>query len=358
METKEYPRPDYWKTRLDEVDEVMSIVKKGKVSVLTKSAGGRNVYLVEYGEKEDFNRTANYSSSLGAGSEKYYANKYGKKPVVFIIGAEHGDELEGTVAILNTIKMIETGEDFKGDEIPFFAECIKDCRLLFIPIANPDGRSHMAIDTLHGVPNAVFRHYGQGRWKDGSLCMYPACKTIHPIKDAVSFLGAYFNDDGVNIMHDDFFGQMANETKAIIETAKAEAPYFTLNLHGGANTKNEIAHPDYAPRYIKERIQALKYNVRDEAEKHGLSCLVNDIREDDVYPPRTFNLISALYHCSGTTSVLYESNEGLDFSDYRPLDEWEGCFTYEEIILHHYILFEQTIRFAMELAKNETEGEK
>jgi hypothetical protein len=343
-------RPDFWKTRLDEVDAVMETVKKGKVSVVTKSAGGRNVYLVEYGEKQDFNRTANYSSALGGGSPKHYADRTGKKPVIFIIGAEHGGEVEGTVAILNMIRMIETGKDFRGNTNPFFLECIKDCRLLLIPIANPDGRARMDIDTFHGLPYERFRHYAQGRWKDGTLCEYPRCKTIHPIKDYVSFLGAYFNDDGVNLAHDDFFGDKAKETQAIFETADRESPDFTLHLHGGGNVINEIAHPDYMPLYVKERIQELKLRVKSETEKLGLATLVNEIREDNVYPPRTFNLYSALHFVCGTISVIYESNEGLDYTGHRELNpEWETLFTCEEIMNLHYILFEQTIRLAQDL---------
>ena len=343
-------RPEFWKTRLDEVEAVMKTVRKGKAQVVAKSAGGRDVYLVEYGEKQDFRRTANYSSALGAGSPKYYADRTGKKPVIFLIGAEHGDELEGTVAILNLIQMIETGKDFRGGSNEYLAGCIKDCRLLMIPIANPDGRSHMPIDTLHGVKYEEFRHYGQGRWKDGTLCMYPQCKTVHPIKDHVSFLGAYFNDDGVNLVHDDFFGKKANETSAILDTADRESPDFSIHLHGGGNVINEIDHSDYAPLYIKERIQGLKLRVQAETEKLGLATLVNKIREDNFYPPRTFNIMSALHFVCGTASILYESNEGLDYTGLRELDPaWETIFSYDEILTLHYILFEQTIRLASEI---------
>jgi hypothetical protein len=226
--------------------------------------------------------------------------------------------------------------------------------LLLLPIANPDGRARMAIDTLHGVKYDEFRHFGQGRWKDGTLCEYPACKTVHPIKDHVSFLGAYFNDDGINLAHDDFFGKKAPETQAIFETGDRESPDFTIHLHGGGNVINEVAHPDYMPLYVKERIQELKLRVKAETDKLGLPSLINEIREDNVYPPRTFNLYSALHFVCGTISVIYESNEGLDYSGHRPLDpEWETLFTCEEILNLHYILFEQTIRFAGELrAKN------
>jgi len=344
-------RPDYWKTRLEEIDDILKTVKKGTVRVVAKSPGGRNVHLVEYGEKQDFNRTANYSSACGAGHPRFFADKKGKKPVIFIIGAEHGSEMEGIAGIMNLIQMIETGKDFKGDSVPFLAECIQHCRLLLMPVANPDGRARFPYDTLNGVLYEDFRHYAQGRWKhNGELCLYPMCKEIHPIKEASSVLGAYFNDNGYNLVHDDFFGKMQPETQAIFDICDAEAPDFTLHLHGGGNVKNEIAHANHLPLYVKEIIQDLKARAAVEHEKHNLPALCNEISYDDNFPPRPFNIMSATYYACGTISVLYESNQGLDYRNHRPLEtEWEACMTHEQILLHHYILFEQTIKKAADM---------
>ena len=343
-----YERPAFWKTRLDELDEAMGGVRKGTARVVTKSAGGRDVWLVEYGERQDFGRTANYGSSLGAGSAKYYADKKSKKPVVFLIGAEHGGELEGTVAILNMIRMIETGADYGGRTVPYLRDCTENCRLLLMPTANPDGRSRMEIDTMNRVPHEVFLHYAQGRWSDGTLCGYPACKRVHPIKESVSFLGSYFNDDGVNLVHDDFFGKMAAETRAIFDVADAEAPDLTIHLHG-ASCKNEIDCASYSPRFIKEIVQELKHRVTDEADKYGLPTLLNEIREDDTNPPAPFNIMSALHHACGTVSMLYECNQGVLLPEGSELQEWQAMLTCDEILAELYILFEQTIRFAHEL---------
>jgi len=205
----------------------------------------------------------------------------------------------------------------------------------------------MDIDTLHGVRYEDFRHYCQGRWLDGTLCEYPQCKQVFPIKDACSFLGSYFNDDGINLVHDNFFGKMAAETQAIFDIAIAEAPDITLHLHGGGNVINEIDHSSYAPRYMKEQVQELKMLVKKVTEDAGLPTLVNEIREDDSYPPKTFNIMSALHHACGTVSVLYESNQGLDYTGVREPDPvWETLLSYEEIFKLHYFLFEQTIKYA------------
>lgn len=40
--------PVYWKTRPEDVAETCNLVKKGRVSIPTRSAGGRPIYMVEY----------------------------------------------------------------------------------------------------------------------------------------------------------------------------------------------------------------------------------------------------------------------------------------------------------------------
>ena len=199
--------PVYWKSRMSDIEEIMQTVKKGKARTVAKTPGGRDVWLAEYGEKQDFNRTATYSSACGAKDVNAYADKRDKKPVVFIIGAEHGSEIEGTVACVNLIKMIETGTDFAGNSIPFLRDCIDKIRLLVIPIANPDGRARFPVITAHGLKRETFRGYGQGFWNDGSRCVYPKAKAFQPIKKYSSKIGAYYNDDGVNLVHDNFFGK-------------------------------------------------------------------------------------------------------------------------------------------------------
>jgi len=287
---------------------------------------------------------------MGAKDRKYFADKTGKKPVIFIIGAEHGDELEGTVAILNWIKMIETGTDFKGETIPYLRDCINDCRLLLIPIANPDGRARMTIDTLVGVDMDTFLHFAQGRWHDGTFCRHLGGKSVHPIKNAVSHLGSYYNDDGINIAHDDFFGKMASETQVLFDIVKREAPDFTLHIHGATTIKHEIECANYTPRPLKELVQELKYKVRDEADRQGLKgkTLTNQIRNEDNSPP--FALYSAIHHACGTLSITVESNQGvLPPEDHVLEDSWETMMDEDEIMRMQYILYEQTIRHAHEL---------
>src|SRR5262245_44297178 len=67
--------PSFWKSRLFDIEAAVRAVKKGQVSVLAKSAGGRNIYLVAYGEKQNWHSTANYNSAAAGTDPASYARK-------------------------------------------------------------------------------------------------------------------------------------------------------------------------------------------------------------------------------------------------------------------------------------------
>ena len=78
--------------------------------------------------------------------------------------------------------------------------------------ANPDGRSRVTPEAMVGRTGKDLRYWGQGTWAGGSLCGWSECKQVHPIQN-VGFLGGYFTDDHINIMHDNFFHLMARESQ-------------------------------------------------------------------------------------------------------------------------------------------------
>src|SRR5690606_13828264 len=129
----------------------------------------------------------------------------------------------GIVGILNLINIIEKGEDLRGRRWDYINENWHRFRIILVPCINPDGRSRVPFDSMVGKTFETMRYYMQGTWKDGSLCGWPGCKKVHPIKESVEFLGAYFNDDGVNMLTDNVFSPMANETKLLMELAEYEA---------------------------------------------------------------------------------------------------------------------------------------
>ncbi len=329
----------FWKTTLAHIDEALDGIKIGQVHDLCTSAGGHRIRYVTYGEKPDYSRRANYSSACGARDPRCHADREGKPAAIMLIGATHGQETEGIAAILNLISLLETGRDLRGLEVPSITGAYrKTCpRLVIIPAYNADGRARCLPDSMIGESPESLRYHGQGTWKDGSLCGWPDCKKIHPIRDAAGFLGAYYNDDGVNLMHDNFFSPMAAETKALLRLCDAESPECVIGLHGGSNSTNELLQPDYVPVYIKEAVHRLAEDLAVRQTSRGLRSHVRAVTGEPGFPPPSFNLTSALHHVSGAVSSTYESNEGL--AD-------RNAFTAEEILLHHYCLFESLLNTA------------
>lgn len=332
----EYP---FWKTRPEDVEAMLDSARLGKVHTLCQSAGGRTIRYLTYGEPEDYGRQANYNSACGARNPAYYANRAGKRPTILIFGATHGQETEGVAAMMNLISLLETGRDLRGEARPEITEAFAraDCRLILLPLYNYDGRVRCEPDSMLGETMESLRHYGQGRWKDGSLCGWPECKTVHPIKEAVSFLGGYFNDDGVNLMQDNFFLPMAQETRALLELCDRESPECTVALHGGDNCTNFFCPIEYASQEAKEGVRRLAEATAVYEGELGFVSRVLPISESKGNPPPSFNLASAIHHVCGGVSAVYESNEGL---------AKDNGFSAEEILLRHYCMFRAVLSLA------------
>jgi len=288
--------------------------------------------MVTYGPKQDFARTANYNSACGAKDPTYYANKEGKKNVVLLVGGTHATEFEGISALINLIKLIETGSDYLGNAYDFANDI--DARLIIIPIFNVDGRARQPVDTLLGLENHKSRSYTLAEWKDGTVCSWPECKAHHPLDfDKMAHVGGYYNDAGVNFMHDDFFGEMQPETRALLGLVGEEAPDFTLLLHSGGDMASTPLQLSYVPMYIKEKIMELSIKVKVAADARGLRAGVdnlNDLR--CAYPTQSFNLTCAIHHMCGGMATTYESESVASEA------------MYERIMRMHYTLFEETFK--------------
>src|SRR6266700_4426070 len=225
--------PPFWKSRLTDVDFALRQVKKGRVSLLAKSAGQRNVHLVSYGQKDDLVSTANYNSACGGERPASYRRKDGKqKPVVFLLGPVHGGEIEGVVGLNNLIHVAENGQDLRGRKWPQLVANLDRCRVLIVPVGNPDGRVRCLADTWVGADERTYERICMGTQPDGTDYAWPRVKRYHPMRGAaVGTLGAYFNDAGINLMHDEWFQPMAEETRGFLRLAREEAPDFIVSLH-------------------------------------------------------------------------------------------------------------------------------
>jgi hypothetical protein len=295
--------------------------------------------MVEYGKSNLPPRKANLSSALGGKDFNCYADKRGEDyiPTVYIAGCIHGGEFEGTVAIMNLISLLETGVDLAGNKNEKLLAAAQRVHLILTPMCNPDGRSHIPFDNFVGHTFYDLRYYNQGIWKDGSLCGWPECKQVHPIKDHVEFLGGYFNDDGINLMHDNFFHPMAKETQALLDLCESEHADWILHLHGGSNSLNALLQTHYVTLECQQAIQDLaktcdEYCLAHESDlRFTLPGLPG--KETGATPP-SFNLPSAAHHVCGGVSAVFESNEHISTQ--------EGPkFSHEQIYRSHRILFEQ-----------------
>lgn len=337
--------PIYWKTRLDEVEQTLELVKKGTVTKASVSAGGRPIYVVEYGKSNLKRGNTNCSSALGAHDLSAYADKSGEDyiPTVFLVGCTHGGEFEGTVAILNMIKAIETGTDYAGEKHEELVALAEKAHLVLIPMVNPDGRSHIPFDSFVGKTFYDLRYYNQGTWKDGELCGWPGCKMKHPIKEYVDYLGGYFNDDGVNMMHEDYFSANASAgTRLVLDVCRNEAPDMSILLHGGSNCINCLFPVYYISGKVKKDIMAFQESYKALCDKNGVRYQITEFPDYDEKPGeyRPFTLTSAMHHCCGEPAFTFESNQGL-------CDHGNVIYDYDEIYKAHMLLFEDTIRYAL-----------
>jgi hypothetical protein len=217
--------------------------------------------------------------------------------------------------MLNLIRVAETGVDMRGKEWSSLRNKLAACRIIIVPCGNPDGRLRCPYDSFVGLPVEIMTKYGQGTRTDGSSWGWPQAKSLHPMKGNVGILGAYFNDEGINLMHDDWFAPMAAETESILEIARSEAPDMTVSLHSHHH-KPRILPAHYVPWFMKMRVDSLTRLVNQRYEEVGLPSIPDDwfsapSVEDKTYPPGTsFNLISALHHVSGTMAFTFECSHG------------------------------------------------
>ena len=329
--------PPYWITDWEKVNAyLVTKVRKGKVRIAGKSAGGRDIYVYEYGEKEDLTQTVSFSSAFAAGKPELYTRAPERKKLsLFIYGAIHGTEIEGTAGLMNMINLLEYGVDLRGRKNEALLKLAEDYRIVIVPISQPDGRARFRRNSLVGQSLDVFQYYAHGVWKDGSPCKYPYHKEVMPlpVKDFEQ-LGAYFNDNGVNCQHDDFFGNIQPETQTLIKLVHEERPDCILSCHA-CEADPGMSTP---PASLQEEGLLMEQQI-------AISVMSRQMRENlrpyhrvNLRQAKAFILQDILYMASGALPLLYEFPH--------------GCvnipFTHEEIIDLGLTLFEEIMSFGKE----------
>ncbi len=332
--------PNFWITDLASIDKLAHKATRAQVNEICRTAGGRPVYAFAYGQRQTISSKANYSSACGAGDRSCYAPTRDKKPVVVLLGAVHGGETEGTAALFNLITLLETGTDAAGASYPTLTEAAEAVRLVIVPVVNADGRARVEPASMLGSTGEQLRYWMQGTWHDGTLCGWPDCKKRHPILKDVAFLGGYYNDDGVNIMHDNFFHPMARETQAVLDLCDTEKADWVLHLHGGSNSQNALLQPRYVALESQVQVQQLACRCDAVARAQGLRFDVQPLpdREQGTTPP-SFNLVSAVHHVCGAVSATFESNQCI-------VDQPGVHYDHEQVYRSHRILFEECMKLA------------
>ncbi len=328
--------PAYWITSNKDVEKYLKDnVVKGKVFVAGKSGGGRDILAYEYGSREPLEQTTTLSSACAAGRpDCFFKSSVRKKPVLMIYSTIHGAEVEGCAALINLINVIEKGCDLSGREWHKLNSALTQYRLVLVPLAQPDGRERFKLNSLVGETFETFQYYAHGIWKDGSPIKYPQHKMTLPLPASeVEYLGGYFNDNYVNIQHDDFFGKVQPETGTLLDLARNELPDCILSCHSCE------ADPGFGSldAYISNNCRALQSQVAGVVTTAQLAAGCRVFPRPNLNTSNYFYLQDILHMASGALPLLYEFPHGID----------RVPFTHREIIDLGLTLFEEVMNYGL-----------
>ena len=333
--------PKFWVGNVTGLPTLFEQLTEGTVRVIAISPGGRPIHLITYGQQEELVHKANFNSAMGAREPAAYMDKLARKrPVILFVGPVHGAEVEGLTGLINLINIMESGEDLRGKPQAKLRALGAQCRLLIIPDGNPDGIARFEPRSLCGMAGTDLRFWGQGTWSDHTLCGWPQSKRQHPMAgDGVGFLGCYFNDKGINPMHDEFFKPMGPESPALLKVAADEGPDLAVSLHSHEN-KPAVLRPAYVTAEIQQDIRLLAERCYGLLAERGLPHgSLFEAKSEGGKAPSPFNLTSALYHISGTHPFTFECPHGLK----------DGCqVSFNQILVIQLSLYEAMLQHAIE----------
>lgn len=333
--------PPFWAGDLDTIYGEVEAAGVGDVTHIADSPGGRPVYAVAYGDREPFVSRANFSSAAGAHDLTAYAEKSSRtRPVAIILGQVHGNETNASTGCVNLMHLLETGEDLAGRKWPDLLEAAAACRVIVVPVGNPDGVERFSRGCHVGNSRAEVEYWAQGTRSDGSLWGWPGFKGNHPMHGDVGFVGCNLNDAGVNPMHDEFFSPYSQEAPAILRLAREEAPELICGLHAHP-TAVAVLQPAYVPIYIKREAADLAERLKQAYIEAGIPHSEPFVpAADGEQPPApAFNLTSALFHTSGALSFTLECPCGM------VADNALAC-SHEEMLDMQLVLYRECFRYA------------
>lgn len=317
------PCPPFWVAKPEQGMAFVESLKSPTVRTIGHSAGGREIIAIEYGEKEPLDVTTdNLHSALASKTvppdpteiypEAFFGAHRRNKPVMIMQGGIHGSELTGTVGSLNLCHVIETGADLRGKAWPRLAELARNMRLCVIPWLNPDGTARWPFTDTTGVPVSLLRRINQGVAADGTKYVHPSCKKVQPMPpESTDYMGAYYNDNGVNLQYDVMSLERQPETQAWMKYYLGERPDGVVVWH--CNAGSLLGPPEYyLPPGLQVEISRLAGAVRARLLREGFG---NDVAGrlswqlpgmGKPYVEQT----TAVYQVCGATPLLTEVPQG------------------------------------------------
>jgi len=305
--------PESYLTNYDAVRAQLEKLEIAQVREIARSAGGRPLHAVEYGQFEPIHRQANLSAALSAGDPGAFFGPGREKQVLLIGAAVHGAEMESIAAVMHLISLMETGHDRDGVEWPQLVDAASRLRLVIVPIANPDGRARIPDDDALLWSEAEVEQYRHGLGADGKpIGWMPGCFSPHP-KDpnTETFLGGYFNDAGVNPSHGAFLDPgIAPEAHALVDLAHEETADAYLDLHSCSAGPFFIVGSDYIPSQLAARHSHFDGAWRTKMRVHQLPAPDWTTRSSR----QVMGLGDYVYHKAGALPLLFEGGSGSRYS--------------------------------------------
>lgn len=314
--------PPFWPATPEQGGQkVIDGLRAATVRVVGRSAGGREIVALEYGEKETTGATtANLASAMSAlvgdpditriFPDAFYGTRRRRKPALCIQGGIHGGELTGTVAALNLCAVVETGRDLRGREWPRLAGLARATRLTIIPWLNMDGVARWPLPNGTAASAALQGRCTMGVARDGTRYQYPAMKSLFPIPpETTAFMGAYFNDAGVNLQYDFCMPDRQPETLAWMRYYLEERPDAVLISHGNAGTL--FGPPEaFLPEAFQHAISRLGGAVRQRLVRDGVPIGRLSWVDLPAFGKPAMNQMNAVYHVCGALPLLCEFPSG------------------------------------------------
>lgn len=306
-----FQAPDWWRTTLAEIEQTAASVTESEARCIGRSAGGRDIWcFTTGGALEPQQPTATISSAMGSDNPACFFDPARRtRPVLVLIGLVHGGETEGVATCLDLLHIIETGRDLQGRDRSGLQAMTQQMRLIIIPCLNPDGRERAGIRHLNGADLEHIFLVQQGIKADGTLFRGRKIKEVQPIPAGyLRFMGGYYNDDGVNLQHDDFFGpRLAPENQALRDLLRRELPDGFLSFHShGARVSFYHANAYVSPG-VHRRQNSVEFYILSRLVAAGIE--VND-PDNATGPAWSFCFKTFFHHACGALPLTCELPHG------------------------------------------------